>query len=39
MIRSAGSYGTIISQEGEYTNIKLASGELRRVHKKCYATV
>ncbi|MDD2516432.1 MAG: 50S ribosomal protein L2, partial [Candidatus Gracilibacteria bacterium] len=39
MIRSAGSYGTIVSQEGEYTNVKLASGELRKVHKKCYATV
>lgn len=39
MIRSAGSYGTIVSQEWEYTNVKLASGELRKVHKKCYATV
>jgi len=38
-IRSAGSYGTIVSQEGEYTQVKLPSGEIRLVHKKCYATL
>lgn len=39
MVRSAGSFATIVTQEGEYTQIKLASGELRKVHKKCYANV
>ena len=38
-VRSAGSYATIFSQEGEYTQIKLPSGEVRLVHKKCYATL
>lgn len=38
-IRSAGSYGVIVSQEGEYTQVKLPSGEIRLVHKKCYATL
>ena len=38
-IRSAGSFGTIVSQEWEYTQIKLPSGEIRFVHKKCYATL
>jgi len=38
-IRSAGSYGTIFSQEGEYTQIKLPSGEIRLVNKKCFATL
>ncbi|QFR38631.1 50S ribosomal protein L2 [Candidatus Gracilibacteria bacterium 28_42_T64] len=38
-IRAAGSYGTITSQEGEYTQVKLPSGEVRLVHKKCYATL
>lgn len=38
-IRSAGSYGTINSQEGEYTQVKMPSGEIRLVHKKCFATL
>jgi len=38
-IRAAGSYGTITSQEGEYTQVKLPSWEVRLVHKKCYATL
>jgi large subunit ribosomal protein L2 len=38
-IRAAGSFGTVFSQEGEYTQIKLPSGEIRLVHKKCYATL
>jgi len=38
-IRSAGSYGTIFSQEGEYTQVKMPSGEIRLVHKKCFATL
>lgn len=38
-IRSAWSYGTIYSQEGQYTQIKLPSSEIRLVHKKCYATL
>lgn len=38
-IRSAGSYWTIFSQEGEYTQVKLPSGEIRLVNKKCFATL
>jgi large subunit ribosomal protein L2 len=38
-IRSAWSFGTINSQEGEYTQVKMPSGEIRLVHKKCYATI
>ncbi len=38
-IRSAGSYGTIFSQEGEYTQVKMPSGEIRLIHKKCFATL
>lgn len=37
--RSAGSSAIIVTQEGEYTHVKLPSGEIRKVHKKCYATV
>ena len=38
-MRSAGSYATVVSQDGPYTQIKLGSGETRYVHKDCYATV
>lgn len=38
-IRSAGSSAQVISQEGEYTQVKMPSGEIRIVHKKCFATL
>ncbi len=38
-VRSAGATATIVSQEWEYTQVKLPSGEIRLVHKKCYATL
>ncbi len=38
-VRSAGAYATVISQEGEYSQVKLPSGEIRRVHKLCWATI
>lgn len=38
-IRSAGSYWTVVSQEWEYTQVKMPSGEVRLVHKLCYATL
>ncbi len=38
-IRSAGSKWIVVSQEGEYTQVKMPSGEVRLVHKKCYATL
>ncbi len=38
-VRSAGSSAEIISQEGEYTQVRMPSGEIRKVHKNCYATV
>lgn len=38
-VRSAGSMATVVSQEGEYTQIKMPSGEIRLVHKKCFATL
>ncbi len=38
-VRSAGTCASILSQEGEYTQVKMPSGEIRKVHKKCYATI
>ncbi len=38
-VRSAGTSALIVSQEGEYTNVRMPSGEIRRIHKSCWATV
>jgi large subunit ribosomal protein L2 len=39
MARSAGTSVQIQGKEGTYVVIRLPSGELRRVHMECYATV
>jgi large subunit ribosomal protein L2 len=38
-VRAAGSMATIVSQEWEYTQVKMPSWEIRFVNKKCYATL
>ncbi len=38
-IRSAWTYWTVISQDWEYTQVKMPSSEIRLVNKKCYATL
>ena len=39
IVRSAGSAATIMSKENEFANIKLPSGEIRRIRTDCYATI
>jgi large subunit ribosomal protein L2 len=39
MVRSAGTYAQLVGREAGYAQVKLASGELRRVPDKCLATV
>ena len=39
LVHSAGSSARIISKEGKYVVLKLPSGELRKFHHKCWATV
>ncbi|MEM8961113.1 MAG: 50S ribosomal protein L2 [Acidobacteriota bacterium] len=39
MVRSAGTSAQLMAKDGEYAQIKLPSGEVRRVHLKCYATI
>lgn len=39
IIRSAGSTAQILSKEGEFVNLKLPSGEVRRIFTDCWATV
>ena len=37
--RSAGAGALIAAKEGDYVTIKLPSGEMRMIFKKCYATI
>ncbi len=39
MARSAGASALVAAKDGEYVTIKLPSGEMRMVHKRCYATI
>lgn len=37
--RSAGGYATLMAKEGKYALIKMPSGELRKIHIECRATI
>jgi large subunit ribosomal protein L2 len=39
LVRTAGSSATVMSLDGGYAQVRLPSGEIRRVNEKCYATV
>lgn len=39
VVRSAGTAAQIMSKEGDYCTVKLPSGEIRLIHKDCYATM
>lgn len=39
MARAAGTSALIAAKEGDYVTLKLPSGEMRMVFKKCYATI
>ena len=39
MVRSAGSSATVMSRAEGYTLVRLPSGEIRRIHDNCYATI
>lgn len=39
LIRSAGTSAQFMSKEGSYSLIRLASGEIRRIHVNCRATI
>lgn len=39
MVRSAGSGATLMSRDEGYAQIKLPSGEIRKVNEKCFATI
>jgi len=37
--RSAGTSAQLMSREGDFANLKMPSGEIRRIRTNCYATV
>ena len=37
--RSAGGFASVAGKDGVYTILKLPSGELRKIHEKCYASI
>ncbi len=39
MVRSAGSLAQLMAKEGEWAQVRLPSGEIRRVHILCRATI
>lgn len=39
MVRSAGSAAQLMAREGDYASLRLPSGEIRKVHVRCYATI
>lgn len=39
MLRSAGASGQLIAKEGVYATLRLRSGEMRKVHLACRATI
>jgi large subunit ribosomal protein L2 len=39
MVRSAGTSAQLMAKDGDYAQVRLPSGEVRKVHLNCYATV
>jgi len=39
MVRSAGGAATLMSRDEGYAQIRLPSGEIRKIHESCYATI
>jgi len=39
LVRSAGASAQLVAKEGDYAQVKLPSGEVRKVHSDCVATI
>ncbi len=39
MVRGAGTFASVVAKDGHYVHLKLSSGEVRKFHKSCWATV
>lgn len=39
LVRAAGTSAQIVAKEGSYATLRLPSGEVRRIHERCMATI
>jgi large subunit ribosomal protein L2 len=39
LIRAAGTYAQVLAKEGDYVQLKMPSGEVRKIYSQCRATV
>lgn len=39
LVRSAGTFAQLLAKEGNYADVLLPSGEIRKIHAKCMATI
>jgi large subunit ribosomal protein L2 len=39
IVRSAGSFASVVAKDGVYVHIKLSSGEVRKFHNTCWASI
>jgi large subunit ribosomal protein L2 len=39
LVRGAGTSAVIVAKEGDYATVRLPSGEMRMIFKKCFATI
>ncbi len=39
MVRAAGASAVVLAQEGKYTHLKMPSKEVRKVNRKCFASI
>ena len=39
LVRSAGAYAQLMAIEGDYATLRMPSGEMRKVHVNCRATI
>ncbi len=39
IVRAAGTYAQLMAKEGDYAVVKLPSGEMRKIHIRCRATI
>ena len=39
LCRAAGASAQLMAKEGEYITLRMPSGEMRKIHRECYATI
>lgn len=39
MVRGAGTFASVVAKDGTYVQVKLSSGEVRKFHGACWATI